>query len=255
MKIKVLGCTGAELPGHNQPGFLLDGKILFDAGSLTNVLDERAQMKIENIFITHAHLDHIKSIPFFADNIAIKNSGHRVNIIGIPPVLQTIKKNILISSVWPDFTKIPHPSNAILNLVEIKPGESRKFGSYTITPYEVNHSVPAVGYMIEDKNIKRLFYTGDTGPTSGTWKKIGDKKIDSLIIEVSFPNSMEGMAILTGHLTARLLRKELSKIKHMPERIYITHLKAQYFRVISSEIRKLNMTSVSLLSDGEIISL
>lgn len=254
MKIKVLGCTGAELPGHNQPGFLLDGKILFDAGSLTNVLDEKAQMKIENIFITHAHLDHIKSIPFLADNIAINNAGHRVNVIGIPSVLRTIKKNILITSVWPDFTKIPHPSNAILNLVEIMAGESKKLGKYTVTPYEVNHSVPAVGYMIEDRSLKRLFYTGDTGPMDNTWNRIGNKKIDSLIIEVSFPNIMEDMAILTGHLTARLLKNEIEKIKHKPERIYITHLKAQYSKIIRAEIKRLNMGSISILSDGEIIN-
>ena len=71
MKLKVIGCSGAEFPGHNSPGFLLDEEILFDAGSLTNVLNEREQYKIRNIFITHAHLDHIRSIPFLADNIIV----------------------------------------------------------------------------------------------------------------------------------------------------------------------------------------
>lgn len=69
MKIKVLGCSGSAFPGHNPPSFLLEGTILFDAGSLTNVLDESDQLKIEHIFITHSHLDHVTGIPFLADNI------------------------------------------------------------------------------------------------------------------------------------------------------------------------------------------
>lgn len=75
MKIKVLGCSGAEFPGHNSPGFLLDDKILFDAGSVTNVLHEKEQLEIKNIFITHAHLDHIKGIPFLADNVLSSGKG------------------------------------------------------------------------------------------------------------------------------------------------------------------------------------
>jgi ribonuclease BN (tRNA processing enzyme) len=250
MKIKVLGCFGAELPGHNLPGFLLDNEILFDAGSLTNVLDENSQYKIKNIFITHAHLDHIKSIPFFADNLIIKNKRHNVNIISIPPVIQTIKENLLNNSVWPDFTVIPDPHNAVINLVKIMEGESVKIKDYLITPFKVNHPVPAVGYLAENSK-KRLFYTGDTGPTDSTWEKIGEKKIDCLIIEVSFPNRMREVAVTTGHLTPSLLKEEVLKLKHMPEKVYITHSKPQYFKVIKAEIEKLKIKNLRLLKDGE----
>lgn len=81
MEIRVLGCSGGEFPGSNAPAFLLDDEILFDAGSLTNVLDEQSQMKIKHIFITHAHLDHIRGIPFLADNIVTNNIDHRVNVL------------------------------------------------------------------------------------------------------------------------------------------------------------------------------
>jgi hypothetical protein len=55
------------------------------------------------------------------------------------------------------------------------------------------------------------------------WGKIRslmvDREIDCLIIvEASFPNRMEEIAIRTGHLTPRLLKKELLKITQ-PERI------------------------------------
>ncbi|BCB95141.1 cAMP phosphodiesterase class-II:metallo-beta-lactamase superfamily protein [Dissulfurispira thermophila] len=253
MKVKVLGCSGAEFPGHNPPGFLLDDEILFDAGSLTNVLDKSAQAKIKDIFITHAHLDHIRGISFLADNIIVAKRRQRVNIISIPLVIKTIKKNLLNDSLWPDFTMIPDYENAVLKYREIKPSESIRINDYKITPYSVHHSVPAVGYLVEDSSKKRFFYTGDTGPTDSTWNAIGDKKIHCLIIEVSFPNKMRNMAILTGHLTPQLLKEELMKIKQMPDKIYITHPKPQHFNAIKRELERLKIENLRLLKDGDII--
>jgi len=253
MKIKVLGCSGAEFPGSRPPSFLLDGKILFDTGSLTNVLDLKAQLKIEHIFITHPHLDHIMGIPFLADNLIFGARWHKVNVLSIPPVIKAIKRNLLDGSIWPDFTAIPDTHEAILNLTELKPGHSIKIGKYTITPYPVNHSVPATGYLVEDERKRRLFYTGDTGPTDHTWERVGEKEIHCLIIEVSFPNRMEEVAIKTGHLTPRLLKKELLKMKHPPGKIYITHLKTQYFKAIKIELQRLQIKNLRLLRDGKII--
>jgi ribonuclease BN (tRNA processing enzyme) len=253
MKIKVLGCSGAEFPERRPPSFLLDGKILFDTGSLTNVLDMKGQGKIEYIFITHYHLDHILGIPFLADNLIFGRKRHRVNVASIPPVIKTIRQSLLDGSIWPDFTVIPNTHAAILNLIELRPGRSIKVDGYTITPYPVNHSVPATGFLTEDRKGRRFFYTGDTGPSDGTWEKIGEKEIHCLIIETSFPNRMEEIAIRTGHLTARLLRKELSKMMKLPERIYITHPKPPYFDLIESEIKRLGLAHIRLLRDGDVI--
>ncbi len=252
MKIRVLGCSGAEFPGHNPPGFLLDDEILFDAGSLTNVLDEAGQRKIRYIFITHAHLDHIRGIPFLADNLTMKHRKKRVQIISIPEVISTIKKNLLNGSVWPDFTVIPGPDNGLLQFVRLRNAASISVNGYSITPYRVNHSVPAVGYLVEDRSRKRFFYTGDTGPT-GAWKKIGNRQIDCVIIEVSLPDAMEKIALTTGHLTPRLFREEVLKMGCMPRRIYVTHTKPQYFKTIKTELERLCMRNLRLLRDGETI--
>jgi len=254
MGIKVIGCSGSEFPGHNSPAFLLNDDILFDAGSLTSVLNEKAQLKIKNIFITHAHLDHLKSLPFLADNIIVGNMNHRVNIFSISQALKTIKRHLFNSAMWPDFTIIPHPDDAILNLVELKLGKSIEVNNYSVTPYKVNHTVPAVGYLVEDKKRRcHFFYSGDTGPTPKTWKKIGDKKICCLIIDVSFPNSMEDMALKSGHLTPRLLKEEIKKMHHMPEHICITHRKPQFLKAIKADLDRLKIKNLRVLQDGEII--
>jgi len=253
MRLKVLGCSGADFPGHPLSGFLLDGKILFDAGSLTHVLSDQAQRKIETVFVTHAHLDHIIGIPFLADNIIVGNFPNRLSIIAIPSVIRCIKRNLFNSSVWPDFTEIPNLEKSILNLTELRDGQPTPINGYIVTPYRVCHSVPAVGYLVEDRHRRRFFYTGDTGPTEETWKRLRGVKIHCLLIDVSFPNGMKGIALRSKHFIPDMLRDELSKIDPPPERIYVTHLKPQYERLIRKELDRLGVNNLSLLRDGETI--
>jgi ribonuclease BN (tRNA processing enzyme) len=253
VNIRVLGCSGAEFPGHYPPGFLLDGKILFDAGTLNNVLDEKSQLKVKDIFITHAHMDHIREIPFLADNLIIGGRKQKVNVFSIHPVIRDIKNNLLNSKLWPDMTVLPDARHAVVRLNTVHPGQSHRIGDYSVTPYKVNHSVPAVGYLVGDKKGRRFFYTGDTGPTESTWKELGERQIHCLIIEVSFPNRMKEIAITTGHLTPGLLEKELSKIGTTPDRIYITHLKPQFYDTIKKELQGLNFGNLSLLTEGQIL--
>ena len=254
MKIRVLGCSGAEMPGHNPTSFLVNDTVALDAGSITSMLSEREQWKIQRIFITHAHLDHIKGIPFLADNLIMKKQDHKVEVFSIRSVIQTIKENLLNTSVWPDFTVIPHPNNGILKLTILKEGLPVVCDGLTVTAIKVNHSVPAVGYFLEDNSGNTLFFTGDTGPTENTWKNLQGRHINVLIIEVSFPNKMREMAILTGHLTSELLKDELKKISPPPDRIYITHPKPQLYAQISKELKELRLKNLSLLKDGQRIT-
>jgi ribonuclease BN (tRNA processing enzyme) len=255
MRIRVLGSSGAELPGHRPPSFLLNGKILFDAGSLTNILPAKDLSKIEHIFITHTHLDHIMGIPFLADHLMFSEKRHKVNVIGIPAVIGAIRRNLLDGSIWPDFTAIPDTHEAILELKELEPGHSMKIGLYTITPYKVNHTVPACGYLVEDERERRFFYTGDTGPSDATWEELGEKQIHCLIIDVSFPNHMEQIAIKTGHLTPQLLKEELLKIKLSPKKTYVIHIKSQYLKLVKKELKGLGIESLALLNEGDVIRL
>ena len=253
MKIKVLGCSGAKFPGHNIPGFLLDSDLLFDAGTISSVLDEKAQLKIKYIFITHAHLDHIRAIPFLADNVIVGQHEHTFTIVSIPQVIRTIKKHLFNSAVWPDFSLIPDPNHAVINFVELKIGRSLEMNGYTITPHKVNHTVPAVGYLVEDRKKRSFFYTGDMGPSSSLWKKIGDTKLHCLIIDVSFPNTLRKLALKTGHMTPELLGEELNKISHMPGQICIAHIKPQYLKEIQKELKSMKIINLRILKDGDLI--
>jgi hypothetical protein len=63
---------------------------------------------------------------------------------------------------------------------------------------------------------------------------------------------MEELAIMTGHLTPRLLKKEIDKMGILPEKILVTHPKPQYFRKINREIEGLRMNNIKMLKEGKI---
>ncbi|MDH4233256.1 MAG: 3',5'-cyclic-nucleotide phosphodiesterase, partial [Nitrospirota bacterium] len=207
---------------------------------------------VRDIIITHAHLDHIKAIPFLADNIIIKNKRHSIKLFGVRETLAALKKHLLNNKIWPDFTKISSSLEPVIKLETITTGKSFAVNGYTAHAYRVNHTVPAVGYILCDRQGKALLYTGDTGPTDAIWNV--PFNIDAVIVEVSFPNRLEKLAVKTGHLTARLLKREMEKMRFSPKKIFITHPKPQYLEQISREIREVRdrkKVDMRIVKEGE----
>lgn len=252
MKLRILGSAGAEFPNFRPPAFLVDDQLLLDAGTIGSVLTEDEQWGIHNIFITHSHLDHIRGIPALADNIIIKNLSHTVTVHSTVDVITALRDHLFNNTIWPDFTKIPNTETPVITLSIIDSTSINHVAGYEITAIPVNHTVPAVGYLVT-KDGKKLLYSGDTGPTDLLWEYA--KNVDAMIIEVSFPNEMESLALLTKHLTCSLLKTELNKIKILPKRIFITHPKPQYYDIIKKEIDNLGIDKIELLSDGMIFEL
>ena len=213
MKLRVLGCSGAEYPGHNTSSFLIDDSVLLDAGTVGAVLGEKEQLGLSHIFITHTHIDHIKGIPLLADNIILRQSDGNFKVISTREILQSMRQHLLNNILWPDFSSIPSKESPVVNYVEIEPHKEYHFEGYSVTAYPVNHSVPAVGYIVR-KGGKSLLYTGDTGPTFEIWKKAED--LSAMIVEVSFPEALQEMAALTRHLTPGMLAEELKKLDRLP---------------------------------------
>jgi len=255
MRIQVLGCSGAELPNNNMTGFLVDRMLLLDAGTIGEALPKSDQWKIRYILLTHPHLDHIKAIPFFVDNIVSNDRDQYVTLYSKPRVIHALHKNLFNGLIWPDFTKIPSRKNSVLRLTEIPPEMPFDVDSYKVTAFKVSHTAPAIGYLVEDADGIRLLYTGDTGPTKTIWQACDNDPIHGLIIEVSFHNGLTDKALELGHLTPELLGEELKKMKNMPERIFITHSKPGQKDKIKEELDDLGLDNIEILEDGQILIL
>jgi len=260
MRIKVLGAYGSESLNYKSPGlsvpskttgFLINDSLLLDAGTICASLDLSEQIRIKNILLSHTHLDHIKGIPFLAESVLGKIS-QPIQILSIPEVLEDVRRHLLNDSIWPDFTKLPAAESHIFNLVALKENQPTQIDGIQVTLIRVNHVVPTVGYLIGNGR-SAIVYSGDTHVTEEIWKegrKLKDLK--AAVIETSFPDEMEKLAKVSGHLTPRLLKEEFLKLGRPDLPLYVYHMKAQYLDQIRQEIGKLNMPNVTLLEDGKV---
>jgi ribonuclease BN (tRNA processing enzyme) len=256
VKFRVLGCSGGQLPGYNLSSFLINDSLLIDAGCTTSALNLRAQHKIRDILITHIHLDHVMALGTLADNLYGK-CRVPINVWSVGQVIDGLAKSFFNDQVWPDFTRITGPTQRVpvLRLRYLREGKATRVGGHSITAMQVGHVVPTVAFLVESKP-KALLHMGDTGPTDKIWSFARKQRnLGALVIETSFPNRLQDVADVSGHLTPQTLALELDKLAlHSPE-ILVTHLKPEFRREVVRELRKLKGHRLRVLRDGDLLRL
>lgn len=246
MIVKVGGCFGGELPGFHSSGFLVNGRLLFDAGTVTSAFSWGEQAAITDVFLTHAHLDHVQELAFLADNRAGRASRPFV-VTSTAPVIGALRRHLFNDRIWPDFNRIPSRRAPVLRYRTIPAGRYANAAGLRIKPVAVSHTAPAVGYIIREPRAA-LLYTGDTGPTEAIWRAARRlPELKAAIVEVSFPNAMEDVAVRSGHLTPALLARELQRLGRSDLAVYGFHMKPLHLETIAEELRALPGPRVELL--------
>ncbi len=252
MKIEVLGCYGNSIGDFKTTSFLIDDSVLLDAGTVTGVLNDERINKIKNIIITHTHLDHIKDLVFLVDELVMMGT-YKIELISVKQVLDIISNNLFNNLLWPDFTVIPSYDNAIIKPREIMLNEYTQINDIIIRPILMTHTVYCVGYVIK-KGEKGFMFTSDTGPTKTFWEQAQEEKgIDFIIADVSFPNRMEELARISGHMTLNILIEHLERYGIENKSIFITHIKPIFLEEIIHELSQLGRPNIRPLIQGEII--
>ena len=223
MKIRVLGCSGGIGGGLRTTSFLVDEDILVDAGTGVGDLSLEALARIDHIFVTHSHLDHVTSIPFLVDTVCWMRSKPIV-VYAIKETLEILRAHLFNWKIWPDFTQIPDAARPFMAYREVKVGEPVELGGRRITAIPANHTVPAVGYAL-DNGRNALIFSGDTAPNDALWRVVNTTpNLKYLIIETAFSNAEREIAAASKHLCPQMLAQELEKMRVSPE-VYISHLK------------------------------
>jgi phosphoribosyl 1,2-cyclic phosphodiesterase len=109
MKLKVLGCSGGIGGTHRTTSMLLDEDILIDAGTGVGDLSLNEMAKIDHVFVTHSHLDHVTSIPFIVDSVGYMRSKP-LTVHATQPTQEILKQHLFNWKLWPDFSEIPSKS-------------------------------------------------------------------------------------------------------------------------------------------------
>lgn len=235
MRLRVLGCSGGIGGRHlRTTSFLVDNDVLIDAGSGVGDLALAELTRIDHIFVTHSHLDHVTSIPFLVDTVG----GMRdrpLTVHATAPTIEILKNHLFNWAIWPDFAEIPTLEAPFLRYQEIELGRTVTIAGREITALPAIHAVPAVGYHL-DSGQGSLVFTGDTGPNDELWRIVNQiQNLKVLIIETAFSNKERYLAEVSRHLCPSMLADELAKFERRAE-IWITHLKPGEIELIMEEI-------------------
>lgn len=251
MKLRILGCSGGIGGNFRTTSMLLDNDVLIDAGTGAGDLSVAELCKIDHVFVTHSHLDHIACIPLMVDSVGFMRDKP-LTIHATEATLEILRQHIFNWKIWPDFTQIPNAQQPYMCYQAIQLGQTVELHGRKITALPANHVVPAVGFQI-DSGAASLVFSGDTTSQVELWEVVNRiANLRYLVIETAFPNAEKELALLSKHLCPSLLAEELLKLKSNPE-IYITHLKPGEVELTMQEISEcVHGISPAMLLNGHV---
>ncbi len=246
--IRFLGVGGSKGKRGGTTSLQVSYETLIDGGNFLDILKDESRY-IENIFLTHSHLDHISDIPYFFD-VNFEKLKKPIKIYALEDTIEDLKNFVFNSKIWPDFSKIKllNSDKYALEYYPIEFEKTYEFDTVAITPVEVNHTVPTCGYIVQKPDFKTLFVP-DSGISKNIQASIQKYDVDSLVIDCSYPARMKELAFVSGHFCTIVLKEEIEKIEKNID-VHIVHIKSNYYDEIESEIEKYSI----LKGKGRIIN-
>ncbi len=215
MRLQLLG-TGGFHPNerrHTACLLLAELGVAFDAGSSAFRLSSRLQSTELDLFLTHAHLDHIMGLTFLLVPM-LKSEITRCRVHAEPHVHDCVRRHLFDESIFP-----------VLPQFEFVPLAERTAvggGRAVVTHCQLKHPGGSRGFLIEVAG-KRLAYITDTVADGSYVEFI--RGADVLIHECNFPDEMSQWCEQTGHSHTSAVAR-LAKEAGVG-RLYLTHIDPQ----------------------------
>jgi cAMP phosphodiesterase len=249
MKIEVIGGYGGESVSCRMTCLLINDTIALDAGSLTQGLTIDRQSRVCSILLTHSHIDHTSSLPFFVENVHGR-IDEAIDVYASADMIYSIRKHLFNNDVWPDFTRMPNNLLPTVRFRELSAEVPVEIDGVRFTPFTVDHLIPTFGFLIEQGRAA-ILWSSDTGPTFRLWELANQSlNLKALCVETSFDSSMQEVADISYHLTPRTLQRELRKLeRRMPTLLH--HLKPSCVEPIRAEIKALKDPDLHFLEQGK----
>lgn len=242
MKIRVLGCSGAISKDCRTTSFLIDSDVLVDAGTGVGDLSLDEMQEIDDVLLTHSHLDHVAALPLMVDAVASRRS-QPLHVHALASTIAALKAHIFNDVIWPDFSRIPTTESPFIRFHEIQIGQTLQLGGKSVEVLPAVHAVPAVGYAV-NAGAACWVFTGDTETNPAFWSRVNQLDVAMLVIETAFSNREMELARRSLHLSPAVLARELGCIaSDTSYPIYITHTKPAETNLIMAEIQQFDQTS------------
>jgi ribonuclease BN (tRNA processing enzyme) len=253
MKVMLLPSAPGAGPLQYLTTLLVNDSVAIDAGSLGLYGTPVEQNRVKDVFLTHAHIDHVGSLPIFLENVS-DDSDECPTVHASQPVLDVIRKDLLNDRLFPDFVRLSTDGPQLVRLEPLTPGVPVKVAGLSVTAAEVDHVVPTVGYLVDDGKAAFVFVT-DTAPTEAVWALANQcPRLKAVFLEVTFPEVQAALAGIAKHLTPRQFAAEVGKIRSKVE-VFAIHLKARCRDQLIAEIKSLGLQRVNILEPGHPINI
>jgi ribonuclease Z len=112
------------------------------------MLSDASFMKVEKVFVTHFHADHFLGIPGMIQSMNFSGRDRSLEVYGPPGMIDIMRNLLRVGYFSPNFD---------IHVHEVTGGEKVKFPGYTVEAVEVDHNVPALGYVFKGKSRPGLF--------------------------------------------------------------------------------------------------
>jgi ribonuclease BN (tRNA processing enzyme) len=231
--------------------FLIDECVAIDAGSIALAVTGEQREKVRDIVVTHLHMDHIASLPIFIDDL-FPTLKSPVRVHATPDVIELLERDIFNWNVYPRFSELKNDYGPVMEYVPIPAGQQFRVAHLTVTAVAVNHIVPTVGLIVSDGK-STVAFSSDTSETEEFWNVINrNPRINALLIEASFPDSMSKLAEVSRHFTPAALQRELRKLNHNGLDILAVHIKPAYRQMVIDELNALHIPGLGVMEPGRI---
>jgi cAMP phosphodiesterase len=245
VKIELVGSSiGAGSTFQNMTTYIINDSVAIDAGSLGLVAPLSRQLAIQHVLLSHSHLDHVATLPIFLDNV-FGPDRECPKVYASRNVWDCLSRDVFNDRLWADLSGIASEEGQFYTPIELQSESTFQIAGLSITPVSVDHSVPTLGFLVEDDRIAILIVS-DTGPTERIWELARQQlfytKLKAVFLECSFSNSFEWLAKKTAHLCPRLFAAEFAKLPLNLSIVPIAvHLKGWLCETIEAELAQLSL--------------
>lgn len=249
---------GAGVRAQYLSAYLVNESVAIDAGSLGVFGSPEDQKRIKSVFLTHAHVDHIATLPLFLEQ-AFRAGEPCASVFGSEATLETLRNHMFNDVMWPDLERISadYPETPLLRFETLEPYRAVEVDGLRVLPVPVDHSIPALGFVVEGPGASVVF-SGDTGPTEALWEAAARvANLRGVFLEASFPDGLEWLAERSKHLTPSLFAAEVGKLRGLREdgdsvRVLAIHVKPKFLDRVSEELRALGLPNVEVCEPGRV---
>ena len=280
LNVIFLGTAGSlPTPERNPSAVLINREgelILFDCGEGTQRQMMRARtgmMRLNYIFLTHLHADHILGIPGLLETMAFQDRKNPLTIAGPIRTVELVERFNSLGYYFRNFE---------VKAMELAPGDVIEMAGYKVKAIETFHSIPSLGYCLEeDQRLgrfnrddaialgispgpmfgqlqqgqavevngrlikpdqvmgqprpgRKIVYTGDTRPCQQV--ELASKNADLLIHDAALAEDLAAWAQETRHSTAQEAAQLASRSN--VRQLILTHISSRYSQDITPLIEE-----------------